>query len=332
MDCTSDPNAPVCDMGSCRACQSDSECDSQTCDRETGACVPESSIIYISPTGTATTGCTKSAPCGTFAQAAAQLGAKTVIKAMPGSYAGEVTLSSVTATIYADGATLSTSSTNKSIVVVSNGADVTIQGLHVTGAGGTANPPGILCTNGGSTPTIRLHRMRIDGNGGGGVSITSCDFSLVNNFIVRNGSALSPSGGVSIATISGAGTHQLDFNTIAGNTASAGINTGVDCFQVTSALTFSSNVVFGNQVSNGGKQVNGNNCNYVYSDISDTVNGNGNITSDPSFVDQTNGDYHLMPTSMAIDKADPASTLGVDFDGDKRPKGNARDIGADEAK
>jgi hypothetical protein len=331
-DCTGDVDAPVCDLGVCRACKMDSDCDSQTCDRETGACVPENAVIYISPTGTSTGPCTKAAPCGTFAQAIAQLGAKTIIKAMPGSYVGEVTLTGVTASIYADGATLSTTSTNKSIVVVSNGANVTIQGLHVTGAGGTANPPGIICSNGGSTPTMRLHRMRIDGNGGGGVSITSCDFSLVNDFIVQNGSALSPSGGVSIATISGAGTHQLDFVTIAGNTASAGINTGIDCFQVTSALTFSSNIVFDNQVSSGGKQVSGNNCNYVYSDISDSVNGTGNITTSPSFLDPSNSDYHLMQSSLAIDVADPGANLRVDYDGDKRPAGNGRDIGADEAK
>jgi hypothetical protein len=331
-DCT-DNHAPVCDMGECRACTADADCASMTCDRTSGACVAETSIIYLSPSGVGTGNCTKAAPCNTFALGVAQLGGvRTVIKAMPGDYTGQLALSGVTATIYGDGASLSPSALNQSVVVVSNGADATIQGLHVTGAGGTTNPPGIACTSGGTTSTVRLLRMRIDSNAGGGVAITGCNFALVNNFIVQNGSPSGASGGVSIATISGAGMRELSFNTIAGNTASPSVDTGVGCFQVTSPLTFDSNIVFGNQVSNGGKQVNGANCNYTYSDITDSVNGMGNITTDPGFANASGGDYHLSPTSLAIDAANPASMLGIDFDGDKRPLGAGRDIGADEAK
>jgi hypothetical protein len=41
-------------------------------------------------------------------------------------------------------------------------------------------------------------------------------------------------------------------------------------------------------------------------------------------------DYHLGAGSVAIDAATMA-TLDHDFDGEPRPKGAARDIGADEA-
>ena len=41
-------------------------------------------------------------------------------------------------------------------------------------------------------------------------------------------------------------------------------------------------------------------------------------------------DYHLGAGSVAIDAA-VASTVDHDFDGDARPKGKGRDVGADEA-
>lgn len=50
------------------------------------------------------------------------------------------------------------------------------------------------------------------------------------------------------------------------------------------------------------------------------------------FVDPTlpGGDYHLSPTSSAIDAAAGPATAGNDFEGDPRPAGEAADIGADE--
>ncbi len=38
-----------------------------------------------------------------------------------------------------------------------------------------------------------------------------------------------------------------------------------------------------------------------------------------------------MTSSSAKDAADPTATFAVDIDGDARPRGAARDIGADEA-
>jgi hypothetical protein len=55
--------------------------------------------------------------------------------------------------------------------------------------------------------------------------------------------------------------------------------------------------------------------------------GTGNLMGDPDFLDS---DYHIGPTSAAIDHADPAATLDHDLDGGPRPTGVARDIGADE--
>jgi len=71
-------------------------------------------------------------------------------------------------------------------------------------------------------------------------------------------------------------------------------------------------------------------CAASYSLFTDTApNGTGNISNgNPAFV--ANDDDHITFQSDARDKADPAATLMFDFDGEPRPHGAARDIGADE--
>ena len=50
------------------------------------------------------------------------------------------------------------------------------------------------------------------------------------------------------------------------------------------------------------------------------------------FVDAIRDDFHLQPTSPLRDAADPAATLATDVDGEIRPQGPGRDLGADEIK
>jgi hypothetical protein len=40
--------------------------------------------------------------------------------------------------------------------------------------------------------------------------------------------------------------------------------------------------------------------------------------------------FRIRVGSAAVDQADPASSVMTDIDGQNRPKGNGRDIGADE--
>ncbi len=57
--------------------------------------------------------------------------------------------------------------------------------------------------------------------------------------------------------------------------------------------------------------------------------GTHNYTADPAFADADGDDYHLRPTSPAIDRGLDAG-VSHDLDGDPRPWGAAPDLGADE--
>ena len=52
------------------------------------------------------------------------------------------------------------------------------------------------------------------------------------------------------------------------------------------------------------------------------------ILADPLFADTAGRNFHLQAGSPVIDKGDPATPSGVDFDGNTRPQGVAADIGA----
>jgi hypothetical protein len=54
----------------------------------------------------------------------------------------------------------------------------------------------------------------------------------------------------------------------------------------------------------------------------------GVIVADPMMVDPTDGDFHLMPSSSAINAADSSISDDHDYDGVSRPQGAGPDIGA----
>jgi hypothetical protein len=62
------------------------------------------------------------------------------------------------------------------------------------------------------------------------------------------------------------------------------------------------------------------------------VVGTGNIVSDPQFTAPAQNNFHLQVASPLRDAADPAATLADDIDGEARPQGSGRDVGADEIK
>lgn len=328
-DC--DAAAPVCDEQdlTCRGCAVDEECASQVCNTESGACVAEADVIYLSPSGQGSGTCTAAAPCNTFALGLAQVGgARATIKAAPGTYSGPIDVDGLDVTILARGATSQPSGTG-TVVTIRGGADATIDGLTVTGTLGTGTTVALSC----NAATLRLRRATVvANNGGGGVLIDGCEFSLVNNVIAVNGSGNSLFGGLKITNIATPGLHELQFNTITDNAGLTNAITGVECASILTPLAFANNIVYANPVTGTGTQVGGDaDCTWTYSDIGpQPVTGEGNVNEPPLFVDVATRDFHLQPTSPVRDLADEDATVTIDIDGDARPQGPRADMGADE--
>lgn len=200
---------------------------------------------------------------------------------------------------------------------------------------------GFLLTEG----SITMTRSVVSANPSGGIQLMGGTFDLENNFIIENGGSLGAFGGMLILNMSGPGPHVFDFNTVAFNYSepTIGYTPGVDCeasFQQdpggsAGPLVFTNNIVFSNVQGNAYPQVSGN-CNWKYSNVAPIPPlpplGLGNVVLDPLFVDPQHSNFHLQAGSPMRGLADPAATLAVDIDGEVRPQGAGRDMGADEIK
>jgi len=177
------------------------------------------------------------------------------------------------------------------------------------------------------TAELSLARSEISENRAGGVNLENSPFTILNNFIIGNGSIASGGsliGGVYLRQDVAYSPQQFEFNTVVENlTGSSAQASGVFCFAVATARN---NIVYGGV---GSPAVAGT-CTWGYSDVEGVALGGTNLDEPPQFVDVSMGNYHLQPTSPAHAAGDPPSAVDVDYDGDDRPLGAGFDIGADE--
>ncbi|MBA3405987.1 MAG: right-handed parallel beta-helix repeat-containing protein [Gemmatimonadaceae bacterium] len=172
-----------------------------------------------------------------------------------------------------------------------------------------------------------VRRSSVFANRMGGISGSSGQFDLTNNFVYRNGNAAnSQFGGVRIVN-SNSG-NRIEHNTIAYNdsdvNAAPPMAGGIYC----TGLGGPNNLVYNNFAGNNmlpNAQVNSG-C-----DMTGSLVRNGDGTNEPHFVSPIAEpfDFHLAdPASPAANVGRP-SDLTEDFDGDARPNG-LPDVGADE--
>jgi hypothetical protein len=306
--------------------------------------------------------CTQAAPCGTVQEGvdvAKNDAARDIILIAAEDYPDPVVLDDVTVTLIGDGVVniaTDTLGADANAVLVSGNSAVTFDGVNVAPDGGAGTSVALRCTSAGGAPTLEfangtvsgsaglgidaancgvvITASTISGNAGGGISIANAGFAMVNNFIVNNGSDIgvgSSVGGVSFDTTTG-NSETFEFNTLYGNGTgdtqlggSAVTCSGTD-------LTAANNIIVSGGQSVGHALIAGS-CGQNYSLIEGAAvfAGTLNIIGDPLFLNVGMLDYRIETNSPCVDAADPLATLMTDFDGQVRPQGTGRDIGADEA-
>ena len=174
---------------------------------------------------------------------------------------------------------------------------------------------------------------------GRGAGLYLCDKAVVaNNIICNNTTAFVEGGGVCLRD---ADNSTVTGNTITGN-SSVGDGANLD-------IQFSDNVTVANNIivnAAGGAGVYlyeasiifkynnvWNNAGGNYVGLSDPTGANGNMSSDPVFVNSGAGNYHLQVSSPCVNAGDPdyaAFDGETDIDGDPRIVSGRVEIGADE--
>jgi hypothetical protein len=211
---------------------------------------------------------------------------------------------------------------NGGVGIKATGCALTVEETKVNANTGI----GIAVSGGSAT----IERSTISGNTAGGISITGsgATFDITNNFVFRNGNNTAGSfGGVSINPASSMAS-RLEFNTIVDNQAASGsLNAGgVVCAAPVFAAP--SNIIARNLIGASTTAPNAQtlgDCTYPTSSIASDVTALRFASPDSAPYD-----YHVTAGSSAIGQATTSTMVAVDFDGDPRPLGNGRDIGADE--
>lgn len=205
---------------------------------------------------------------------------------------------------------------------ISEASTVNVTDVRISdndGVGIIANSAGLLSVD----------RAEVAGNGLGGISIQDMPFEVRNSMIHGNGGPATTFGGLRIdfVVLLDPDPALVEFTTIVDNEASAAKPYELDC---DGFVTIDSSIIWNHSEPNTADIVEANTCTINYSMVRGGHAGTGNTDATPTFVSVGAGDYHLQSGSLGIDAANPAATLAWDFDGEMRPIGAARDIGADE--
>lgn len=330
---------PVCDTDAhtCGGCVVHADCASGTCLPD-GSCADDSQVAWVSPQGTTNASCDKVTPCSTIG-AGLTPAAKSIVHVVAGTYSEAIAVNDKVKTIVGErdpagviqtkwsspagsvplsvGGTTTkltvkdvafTGNTMDAVYMFTNGAEE----LHLVGCSITGAALVGLDVTGGA---VTVDRTKIANNTLGGIAASKSNLKMTNSFVTGNSNTAS-TGGVSLSLTDAT----IDFSTIADNLGSGTQSRGVYNPDTTHTCTITNSNLSGNTNHQA------DNCSVSTSNTyPDPIAGNMNM------VPKLSATYHLDTGSPLIDAASTAATLKIDIDGDKRPMGNARDIGADEA-
>jgi hypothetical protein len=340
--CTND--SPVCKNDACAACEANTECPSQAC-TGTGACADATMVAYVTAGGAGDC-LTAATACGAILTA---LGTGRPVIRVSGTLTENVAINTGTITLIGDddGSTKigSTVAVSTLLTVTGSSTSVAVRNLSFVGVANNAYGIAMVVSDLSHPPSLELDHVNVTGTGGAGISSTggtlvidraniahnatyglnlsSTTFHVKNVFVTDNGTLNATYAGLNLA--GGGGT--IEFATIVNNFgANDGNSRGLVCGGTNGTTTVDSSLLQGNI----GPQFGGTGCSFNYSNFfPDTApSGMGNVHMQVTFAGSN--DYHLATGSPMKDIANPASMVVDDVDGNSRPQGAVRDIGADE--
>lgn len=352
-DCEASSNTPICNEATnmCEGCRVNADCPSEACDVDFGACFAAEQVAYVQLNGTGD--CEQSMPCGTLLEAVTT--ARPVIKIR-----GTGTLSGPTAVItrkvlvmgdrgptlpivraMASGSTFVVQNAELSVRDIEISDNPNGDGISVMDSGGKVTLDhvfllrnGKIGVNASTGNRLVMRGSVVAKNAAGGITLTDMAFEITNTIIASNGNTTNAQlGGMRTLSTDAPSTCIFEFNTVADNLIANGSadKAGVECG---SAFPARNNIVSGVAAS----AALGTACRFDHSLFTGAVpTGDGNMMAPDvlaiGYVDVANeaqDDYYrISPTSLATDQA-TTSAIVIDIDGQPRPQGAEKDLGADE--
>jgi hypothetical protein len=349
---------PVCGTdGACRLCQHDQECASGACDAD-GTCVDAAPAIYISPTGIDAGACVQTQPCKSlqFGEGKVTAGRFHLVFATGDYNLPLGVVSKPRVAYHGNGSRLAVTDADffPAINVASNKMfvsdfEISTTGIGAFGGGGVAAGSELTLRHVNIAKTTTVSSMS-------GLKFTWTDSQATNfsglkidtspaNVTLRRLTFTSPTAVLETTDVVLAAENinitqpkgnifnftrtsgSLSFVTIADTDVTPGVP-HIVCSQ--SPVVMKSSIIW---TPRQPTTINGN-CTFAADNIAGpvvTASPAINVSNaDPLFVDMAAKNYHLQPTSPAIDKADTGPA--TDLDGTPRPQGAKFDLGAFEAK
>ena len=339
VECRDDSDCSLsCDPDSrtCRSCVEHADCVTSNACMPEGQCGTDDNVIYVAEGGADIGTCVKTAPCATIAYALTHVTAARYHIKLSGALVETVVIAAKRAVLLADPNTTlrgadptikiqqgTVSVYDLEIPCAANGAGIksemgsttVIRDVYVHGCGGKG---AAIEAKGGF---ISISRSRVSECTTGAISTDgNAVFSITNTMVYRNGTTASARGAVTIGATTMGLNNRFEHNTVAHNLAKISLTVagGVSC-TATNLLEMPHNIIAGNNANTAGG------CDFGKSRVVEDPGEFAFVSTDAPY------DYHVTATSTAIDQIE-TSAVTDDIDGQFRPLGLRKDVGADEYK